>query len=476
MLRLAILALCATACSRSQSTADQDLPGLVAEARRGEATIDVERATGDPAELGRALARPYRVMLAALGPHSVAVSTVTTVSEAGQPISELSDHAQIDNGDSGAYHAIYTNSADYGRETTFVNGKLFLRPRYQRWHARGPEAPDEPEALRDQYFDGVAAVWDLLAPGAELADRGQIQISGRTGRKIEVKRASDPAQLPDEPIAQRKWREQRSIDDVSGEVVIDAEKGVPLVVKLAGSLGFSREGRRFAMKVSVDSTISGLGSAAAIAVPPEGDVVATPERLREVDDRDYLLQGIAPPLRRNPDGTAVPPAPIGPGGTKLVDKPSDKAGSASDASKPSDKASTKPPGKPTDKTTGKPGDKTIGTPLSNPAGKAPDSAAGKTGGAPSSNPSGKAPDSAAGKTGGTPSSNPTGKAPDSAAGKTGGTPSSSPSGKAPDSAAGKTGGTPSSNPSGKAPDSKTGGPSSASGADAQRNPSDNPAK
>ncbi|HEY0987328.1 MAG TPA: hypothetical protein VGD80_09770 [Kofleriaceae bacterium] len=423
MLRLAILALCTTACSRSQSTADQDLPGLVVEARRGEATIDVERATGDPAELGRALGRPYRATLAALGPHSVAVSTVTTVSEAGQPISELSDHAQIDNGDSGAYHAIYTNSADYGRETTFINGKLFLRPRYQRWHARGPEAPDEPEALRDQYFDAVAAVWDLLAPGVELADRGQIQISGRTGRKIEVKRASDPAQPPDEPIAQRKWREQRSIDDVSGEVVIDAEKGVPLVVKLAGSLGFSREGRRFAMKVSVDSTISGLGSAAAIAVPPEGEVVATPERLREVDDRDYLLQGIAPPLRRNPDGTAIPPAPIGPGGTKLVDKPSDKAGSASDAAgKASDKPSGKPPGKASDKPTGKPAD----------------SAAGKT-------------------TGTTPSS--TGKAPDSAAGKTGGTTPSNAPGKAPEGTAGK-----------------AAGPSAGSAADAQRKPGDNPAR
>ena len=34
-------------------------------------------------------------------------------------------------------------------------------------------------------------------------------------------------------------------------------------------------------------------------------MIATPERRREVDDRDYLLQGIAPPLRRNPDGTAI---------------------------------------------------------------------------------------------------------------------------------------------------------------------------
>jgi len=79
MIRFAVLALCATGCSRSQSTADPDLPGLVVEARPADTAIDVERAASDPAELGRALARPYRMVLAGLGPHTVAVSTVTTV-------------------------------------------------------------------------------------------------------------------------------------------------------------------------------------------------------------------------------------------------------------------------------------------------------------------------------------------------------------------------------------------------------------
>src|SRR5690349_12727400 len=148
MIRFAVLALCSAACGRSQGVSDQDLPGLVVEARRAEAPIDVERAAHDPAELGRALVRPYRVMLAALGPHGVAIHSATLVEEAGKPVSDLSDQAQIENGDGGAYHATYTNSADYGRETTFVGGKLYLRPRYQRWHARGPEAPDEPAALR----------------------------------------------------------------------------------------------------------------------------------------------------------------------------------------------------------------------------------------------------------------------------------------------------------------------------------------
>jgi hypothetical protein len=333
MIRLATLALCAAACGRPQGVTDQDLPGLVVEARRAESPIDVDRAARDPAELRRALERPYRVMRAALGPHSVSVNTATTVEEAGKPVSELSDHAQIDNGDGAAYKAVYSNSADYGRETIYVGDKLYLRPRYQRWHARSPEEPDEPDDLRDRYFDAVAATWDLLAPAAELADRGAVEVAGRAGRKIEVRRSPEPRDPPAEPIAQRKWRERRSIDAVSGEIVLDVEHGVPLSVKLAGNIGFSRDGRRFAMKVSVDSTLSGLGSAAVITVPSDAEIVATPERMREVDDRDYLLQGIAPPLRRNPDGTAVPPSPIGPDGGKPPD-PSPDSVLARPAGKP----------------------------------------------------------------------------------------------------------------------------------------------
>jgi hypothetical protein len=284
MIRFAVLALCVAACGRSQGVSDQELPGLVVEAKKPDAPIDVERAVHDPAELGRALAQPYRVLRAALGPHSVAINTTTTVDElggvagggdgaaggTGRTVSELSDHAQIENGDGSTYHAIYTNSADYGRETTFVDGKLFLRPRYQRWHARDPEAPDEPLALRDQYFEATGAVWDLLAPGAELADAGPIEISGRAGRKLAVSRSSDPTQPAAEPLTQRAWREGRSVEAVSGEIVLDVDRGVLLAMKLTGTLGFSREGRRFTMKLSLDSTISGLGTTAEIA-PPSDD-------------------------------------------------------------------------------------------------------------------------------------------------------------------------------------------------------------
>jgi hypothetical protein len=302
------------ACGRSQGVADRDLGGLVVAAKPKPEAIDVQRAAKDPAELGRALALPHRALAAALGPHTISIAGSTMVDEGDKRVSELTDHTSIELGDKGAYHAVYTNSADYGREATFAGGKLYLRPRYQHWHARAPESPDEPDALRDAYYEAIAATWELLAPGAELTDLGPAQVAGRAGEKIAVKRSPQPSKPAAEPLAQRKWREGRSIEALAGEVVLDAEKGVPLAVKLTGVIGFSRDGRRFSMQVSIDAAIASI-QAAEIATPAGDDVVATPERMREVDDRDFLLQGIAPPLRKNADGTAATHTqPVGPSG------------------------------------------------------------------------------------------------------------------------------------------------------------------
>jgi len=311
--------LALAACGRGQGVEDRDLGGLVVAPRTQEAPIVLDRAVKDPAELGRALAEPHHAW--GLGPHTVAIATATTVEEGGKPVEDLSDHTTLELGDKGAFHALYTNSADYGREVTFTGGTLFLRPRYQKWHQRAPETPDEPAALEDQMYGAIAATWDLLAPGAELTDQGPAQVGGRAGRKIAIKLSPSPRKPAAEPLAQRKWREKRSIDAVSGEVVLDADKGVPLHVSLTGSVSFTRDNRHFTMKVSVQSDVSGVGTAAAITAPTGDDVVATPERLREVDDRDFLLQGIAPPLRKNADGSPVAPAPAAAGSGSNSQKP-----------------------------------------------------------------------------------------------------------------------------------------------------------
>jgi hypothetical protein len=310
MLRNVLFAsLALVGCGRSEGVPDDKLGTLVIAPKEKVAPIDVARAAKDPGELGRALETPYGKVIAALGPHTYNIDTTTLVDEGTSRVTDLSDHATIEIGEAGAYHAVYTNSADYGREVTFDGGKLYLRPRYQRWHGRAPESPDEPGEQRDSFFGAIAATWDLVAPGAELTDQGQTQVAGRAARKIVVKLSPSPRPPSVEPLVQRKWREKRTVEALSGEVALDAASGAPLALKLAATIGFSRDGRRFSMKIGIDAKADAIGTAVAVAAPAADQIVATPERLREVDDRDFLLQGIAPPIRKNSDGTAVTPTP-----------------------------------------------------------------------------------------------------------------------------------------------------------------------
>lgn len=315
---------------RKSGVSDEELGGLVIAPKKKADPINVARAAKDPAELTRALARPYRDTVAALGAHTYNLSTTTAIDEAGKRIEDLADQTVIEIGDQGGFHATYTNTADYGREVLFLGGKLYLRPRYQRWHERAPETADEPTQVRDSFFEAIFATWDLLAPAAELTDAGTVQHAGRTGRKIIIKLAPTPRTPPAETLTQRKWREKRAVEAVAGEIILDAESGAPLSAKLQGIVSFTRDGRRFSMKLNADAAASAIGTIVALATPAADQVVATPERLREVDDRDFLLQGIAPPSRRNPDGTPVPPAPRAFEGSAVPPPAQAPAGSAAE--------------------------------------------------------------------------------------------------------------------------------------------------
>lgn len=302
-----LVGLALAGCGRSRGVPDKDLGNLVLAPPPPDEHVDVAKAMHDPAELGRALMLPQHAIAAALGPVAMAVATDTSVEEDGKEVSELTDRATLEMGQGDAYHGTYNNSADYGREVIFTGGKLYLRPRYARWHERAPEAEGEPEALRDAFTGAIGATWDLLAPGAALSDGGTAEVAGRQGRRILVALAKSPRKPPAEALSQRAWRATRTVDALSGEVVLDAQKGVPLRVKLAGAIGYTRDGQHFTMKLSVGGEVTSIGASAAIAPPPDDQVVATPERLREVDDRDFLLHGIAPPLKKHDQGSAGAP-------------------------------------------------------------------------------------------------------------------------------------------------------------------------
>ena len=298
MSRVAIACLAlGLGCSRAQGIEDKDLGNLVVAPAATTAAIVATRAVSEPAELSRALAQPLTSVVAALGAHRTEMTQLTVVEEAGKVASELTETTVLELGDKGAYHGAYGNTADYGREVISDGAMLYLRPRYQRWHHRAPESPTETVEQRDKFYAPIAATWELLAPAVELNDKGTATVAGRNGHKVEIRKAPKAVPNAAEKLVQRKWREARVIEAVSGEVILDAEKGVPLSVKLAGTISFMRDGRRFQMKVTLDAKVTGL-EPWVVAVPDKTEVVTTPERLREVDDRDALLEGIAPPSRK----------------------------------------------------------------------------------------------------------------------------------------------------------------------------------
>lgn len=216
-------------------------------------------------------------------------------------VEDLTVETTIELGEGGAFHALSKNSRDYGREVYFTDGHLYLAPRYSKFHRREPEAPDEPAALRDDMFGELGAHLDLVARAIAVEDRGALDHGGRSGRKIAVTRAAKarPARPGKGPsLPQHAWRDQAVVDTVTGEIVLDSATGVPLHATLRGTVTFQRDERTFTMTFAVDHAITAIGQPVTITAPGEDLWVATPLRSREVDERDDLLQGIAPPARR----------------------------------------------------------------------------------------------------------------------------------------------------------------------------------
>lgn len=311
------VAFAAGACRRESGVPDSELGELVLERPSKDHPIDVALAARDAAELGRAVATPHHKVAAALGPHRLLVRSrliVTEPARAGLVVEDLSDETRLLYASDKAWRGVLTNSADYGREVLYLAPDLYLRARYQRWHQRPPTDEQEPEVLLDRFAEGGAANWDLLEPAIAVADRQSATFAGRPARKLAISRSERPAKPAVEAVAQRKWRQTRQIEAVEGEVTLDEASGAVLALELRGTVRFQRDGRTFAMQLSIDSRLEEVGQTPALPPPAAEEVVQTPGRLHEVDERDQLLEGIAPPLRadRRPNRTKAPATKVTP--------------------------------------------------------------------------------------------------------------------------------------------------------------------
>jgi len=298
--------LAAAACS-SEGVPDDRLEGLVHTTRQPPAAIDVDKAAAQVDELVRAAHTAHRAVTAALGAHAFHGTSSLQVRQDGQLVEDLGDTTRIEVDAAGAIHAQLDNSHDYGRELVFVGGTVYVRPRHSKFHRRPPSDDDEPARFADEIFATLGDYFELVAPGAEVSDQGPVDLQGRRGRRIAVRLAPSPRPPPTENAPERAWRQSVSVSKLDGSLVIDQDTGVPLSGKLDAVASYTRDGKLFEMTIAVTHEVDSVGKVASIAAPPPEDSVATFEVNRESEDRETLLQGIAPPARRPPTPETVPP-------------------------------------------------------------------------------------------------------------------------------------------------------------------------
>lgn len=282
--RAALLAVGFLACSGPDKL---DVPGLVAPLSAG-APLTLAEAAKSPATLGAYL-RAVRLAAGAMGPFTATQTATIETSAAAPGGSEtLSNEVTLRVAANGDYHAVDHNSADLGREVISLGDQLYLRPRYAKWHQRAAQ-DGEASDLLSNWLVSFADYLEPVTGGLALQAAQPITHLGRDALRVEFAKAAT-TKVVAEALAQRKWRESITVQAVAGYAVIDRLTGVVVDGELEATLQFLRDGAPTTMKLAVRQRVA-LGPVELVP-PAASEVVATPQRLREVDDARALLNGL----------------------------------------------------------------------------------------------------------------------------------------------------------------------------------------
>lgn len=311
-LAILLAALLASSCAGEDvGRPDKDLGALVLSPSQEAPTVDLEKASQDDALLLKALHLPHGWVSTSIGAHKVEGSSKVQVKEGESLVEELEDTLLLDIDGEDRFIATLDNSKDYGRHAIFDGQSLYLRPRFGKYHARAPQSEEEAGEIRDQVFAGATDYLDLFQNQIEVSDKGKQTLGGRAVRQVSLKMAPKARkhEMP-ESLSQHRWRESIQVQAIEGLVSLDAETGVPLSIEFQGSIKYTRDKRRFEMILEAKRTISDIGHERKVDAPEQDLVLRIPARRSELDERDQLLKGIAPPARKAP----TPQAPSQPRG------------------------------------------------------------------------------------------------------------------------------------------------------------------
>ena len=173
-------------------------------------------------------------------------------------------------------------SAVTGREVVYAGRMTYARGQWAPFRERPSDGGHDARRFRDDSFRAAASLAELLGPSLRATPAGDATVLGRAARRYALALAegvAPPAQkapqgLPDSGYDADTRRhlaflEGRVPTSASGELVLDAETGVPLEVELRAAFT-ERDDRQLRVEALVDARVTALGAGVEPVRAPEG--------------------------------------------------------------------------------------------------------------------------------------------------------------------------------------------------------------
>jgi hypothetical protein len=293
---IASVVLGGAGCGRARGEAPHNTPAAAPAGTAAGASAGLPAGASAGASPDEPAARAFAASRAGLGAYRArGKHTLTVVDrQSGAVVESLAEDSLVERGADGALHARYQNSRDQARELIAAGGELYLRPGFGAYHQRAPVDAGEVERARAEIDGALAADVELCAPRLVASDGGQVTRLGRAAHRL-VLALGAPAPRAAPARAARAWREAAEIAALAGEIVVDDVTGAVLAATLEARVSYKKGERTLELRLAGDEAVADLG---AVNVTAPADAVASPGRSTEIEDRDELLSGLAPPPRR----------------------------------------------------------------------------------------------------------------------------------------------------------------------------------
>jgi hypothetical protein len=172
--------------------------------------------------------------------------------------------------------------AETGRHVIFAGGMTYGRALPAAFRERPTDRGRDARRFRDESFGLARSLAELYGPALRLEPAGDTTLAGRRARRFRLALArgatSPPAAAPGDSAdadtkARRLFLDGRVPSAVDGEVLLDAQTGAPLLVRLAGAFDV-KDAPGVHTTVQLLAQVKAVGAGVAAVTPPK---VALPD-------------------------------------------------------------------------------------------------------------------------------------------------------------------------------------------------------